>query len=253
MVQEPSEPREAILAAASRTLRADPTATVARIADAAGVSRATFYRYFGSRAELLDALDIEPDPGARGRILAAALEVIGRAGLRAMSMDELAEAAGCSRASVYRLFPGKTALFAALLDAHSPFEEVGDTVRRLHDQPPERVLPEVLRRAALVAAPRVAILRSLILEVSAGTPEAVDAARGAIEPLLREVSGYLAAQAAAGRIRPMHPLLAGQALMGPLVFHLLTQSFAGPVGQLEIEPDAAAEAFAQVALRGLLA
>lgn len=46
--------REAIVAAAVRTLRADPEASVAQIAQAAGVGRVTLYGHFATRAELVD-------------------------------------------------------------------------------------------------------------------------------------------------------------------------------------------------------
>lgn len=40
------------------------------------------------------------------RIVAAAAELIGTQGLRATSVDDIASAAGCGRATVYRYFPG---------------------------------------------------------------------------------------------------------------------------------------------------
>jgi AcrR family transcriptional regulator len=248
----PETPRETILVAARRTLGAEPSASVATIAAAAGVSRATFYRYFASRAELLDALDIEPDPGARERILGAAAGLIARDGLARMSMDDLAEAAGVSRASVYRLYPGKSAVFAALLATSSPFEEIAATLHRLHDRPPEEVLPEVLRTAARIAEPRVAILRAIMLEVSSGTPEALEAARWVVQPMFGEVSAYFADQMQAGTIRPMHPILAAQALMGPLVLYLISRTFAAPLAGLDVETADAVEAFSRIALHGLL-
>src|SRR5262245_25545787 len=110
-----AEPRERILRGAARRLATEPRATLNDLAVEAGLSRATLYRYFTSRDELLRALDLEPHPGTEERILAAAAELVGRDGLRNLSMDELAERAGVSRASIYRLFPGKGALFAALV------------------------------------------------------------------------------------------------------------------------------------------
>ena len=141
MRQEDPVRRQAILQTAGRILAADPAAPVSAVCTGAGVSRATFYRYFPSRAALLEALDLEPDPGTRERILAAAIELLERDGLARLSMDDVADRAGVSRASVYRLYPGKPALFAALLAAESPFAEVSATLHRLHDRPPGEVLP----------------------------------------------------------------------------------------------------------------
>src|ERR1700682_1619663 len=107
--------REKILGKARGLLAKGDSPTVAELAAAAGVSRASFYRAFESREALLEALDLEPEPGAHDRILDAALKLVGAHGLTALSMDDLATQAEVSRATLYRLFPGKTALFTSLL------------------------------------------------------------------------------------------------------------------------------------------
>jgi AcrR family transcriptional regulator len=243
--------REAIVQAAGRVLVADPRATLDRVAADAGVSRATLYRYFPSRGDLMQAVDLEPHPDSSDRILAAAAELVGRDGLRNLSMDELAAAADVSRASVYRLFPGKPALFSALVRAYSPFEAVEQTLARMHDQPPEEVLPEVARAAARAVEPRIGIARSLLFEVTSGDPEAVEGAAPVIRRMLEAIGGYLAGQIARGRIRPMHPLLAAQAFIGPVFFHVLTRPLAKRVAQFEMPLDEAVAALATVAVRGL--
>jgi AcrR family transcriptional regulator len=251
MVSRPAA-QDRILAVARPLLEEDPSTPLERVAAAAHVSRATLYRHFDSRAALLAALDLEPDPDARARILQAAVDLLGRDGLRGLAMDDVAERAGVSRATVYRLFPGKSALFAALLDAHAPFGEVGGLLHGLQGEPPERVIPELLATLARIVAPKVAILRSMMLEVTAGEPEAVEAAMGALTPLYEEVGRYFGAEVAAGRIRPIEPVLAAQAVVGPLLFNLLGQSLIGPVTGIAVAPADAAATFAQVALHGLL-
>ncbi len=243
--------RAAILRAAERALAADAGASIATISAGAGVSRATFYRYFRSRAELHEALDIEPDPGARERILDAAVDLLERDGLVRLSMDELAAAAGVSRASVYRIFPGKAALFRALMETNSPFEAIAASLHGRHGEPPEAVLPDLMRELASVVAPRIGVMRALMFEVVAETPEAMEAARWIVRPMLGEVSAYLALQMDAGRIRRMHPILAAQAFMGPLIFYLVSHTVAGSLAGLDVEPGDAATEFAGVALRGL--
>jgi AcrR family transcriptional regulator len=251
MIRPRSNSRERILQAAAALFDGDGSASVDDILKAANVSRATFYRHFRSRAELLAALEIQPDPDTRQRILAAAAGLVGRDGLRAMSMDELALVAGVSRASVYRLFPGKAALFEALLAEYSPFAAIDAVIQRMGDRPPDEVLPEIARTAARVAYPRIGILRSLIYEVTLQTPDALPAADPRIRQALGSVGRYLMAQMAAGRMRPMHPLLAVQMLIGPLVFHLLSRAELEHVGLLDMSVEEAVEGLSRLTLRAL--
>jgi len=249
---KPASPAGAlILSAAEKILGRDPGASIDAITEAAGVSRATFYRHFRSRAELLSALDIQPDPDARERILAAAVELIGRDGLRGMSMDELAARAAVSRATVYRLFPGKEALFDALLVEYSPFAEFEEVLERLGSRPPDEVLPALAQVVATVAGPRIGIIRSLFFEVSSQTPDALTGADPRLRQALNTVSRYLVDQMAAGTLRPMHPLLAAQAFMGPIVFHLVTRSEIERLGVLDVSIEQSVDELARTALRAL--
>jgi len=109
---------------ASRLLARDRQASVEDIAIAAGVSRTTFYRAFPSRAQLLRAIEVQPEPDTRDRVLQATIRMLGTQTLKELSMDSLASEAGVSRANLYRLFPGKSALFKAILLAYSPFAPV---------------------------------------------------------------------------------------------------------------------------------
>lgn len=141
-------------------------------------------------------------------------------------MDEVAAAAGVSRASLYRLFPGKPVLFRELLRRFSPVETIVETVLRLRDRPPDEVMPEVARAAARTLAGRVGIVRTLMFEVASASAESEEALRYVVGHLLTALPGYLADQMATGRLRPMHPLLAIQAFAGPIIFHLITRSVA---------------------------
>src|ERR1700756_2701848 len=120
-----------ILLAARHEFEAGRSPSLAEVGSAAGVSRATVHRLVGSRAELLRLLGVEPDQDSTGRVLAAAAEVVGEVGIARATMEDVADRAGVSRATVYRLFPGKEALFRGLIRVYSPLDAVLETVTRM--------------------------------------------------------------------------------------------------------------------------
>lgn len=72
-----------------------------------------------------DWLNEERQELAVERILEAAREVFVRDGIRSARMSKIAEAAGCSRATLYRYFPNKeTLLHAYMLQVSKDFESV---------------------------------------------------------------------------------------------------------------------------------
>ena len=196
------------------------------LATRAGVSRATLYRLFGSHQHLLHELGLTPPPTVRSRILDTALELVGRHGLAELSMDELAATAGVSRATLYRLYPGKEALFAELVRTFSPFEPIAAVLEAAEERPPAEVIPAIAQAMAAAMDGHIGLLLQLLFELSRSDPDhhaGADAKQDAAQAMrtLPLVAGYLDQQMAAGRLRRMDPVLAMQALAGPIVMHLL--------------------------------
>ena len=200
------------------------------LAATAGVSRATLYRLFGSHEHLLHHLGLAPPPSVRSRVLDSALELVGRHGLAELSMDELAAAAGVSRATLYRLFPGKEALFAALVQRFSPFEPIAAVLESAGDRPPAEVIPAVAHAMAVAMDGHMGLLLQLLFEFARDRhlDDGHRTNEGTVQGMrtLPLVSSYLAGQMAAGRLRRMDPDLAFQALAGPIVMHLLWRPMA---------------------------
>src|SRR5947207_68224 len=158
------------MSAAREVLAHDASAPVERIAAEAGVSRATFYRHFRSRASLLASVELEPRPDARVRILTAAKDMLISTSLAELSMDDLAKAADVSRGTLYRIVPGKGALLRELIETYSPFESVRAIVADHSDDPPDVVFPLIGRAVVGVAGERLGLMRAIFHEVTAGGP-----------------------------------------------------------------------------------
>jgi AcrR family transcriptional regulator len=236
-------------------LATEEKATVAQFAEAAGVSRTAFYRAFQSRGALLEALAVQPEPGASERILEAALSMVGAHGLSALSMDDLATKAGVSRATLYRLFPGKSILFTSLIRAYSPLEPVSRIAIEMKDEPPEVVMPEIARTAFRIiygsGETRLGMLRAVFFEVSSVAPDAEDSAREAMQTIMGSVGSYVMTQMSSGRLRPMSPLLALQSFVGPIFFHVLTRPLVERVLGIEIDGELAVTELAESWLRSM--
>ncbi len=200
------------------------------IAAAAGVSLRQLYRLFGSRDNLLRALDRDLPPGARERVLEAAFELLGQSGLADLSMDDLAARADVSRATLYRLFPGKPALFRALITAYSPWEPIARVLQESADSALEQVMPRVAQALAEALTDRSAVLLRMVFEMSRDDPDTTEGVQRSMERGLPDLIGYLSEQMSAGRLRQIHPVLAVQLLAGPIVTYELTRPLAALVG-----------------------
>jgi AcrR family transcriptional regulator len=241
--------RRQVMSAARDILAHDAGAPVAVIADRAGVSRATFYRHFGSRESLLESIELEPRPGARARILVAAKDMLLTTSLVELSMDDLAKAADVSRGTLYRIVPGKGALLQALIETYSPFETIRGILAQHRDDSPAVVFPLIGRAIVGVAGERLGLMRAIFHEVTSGGP-AIPEMGPLFEQTLGILTRYISGQMAVGRIRPMHPILALQAFIGPIFFHLMTRPVIERIVPL-MDPEAAVDELVADALRGL--
>jgi AcrR family transcriptional regulator len=230
------------------------------LATRAGVSRATLYRLFGNQHQLLHELGLQPPPTVHSRILDTALELVGRHGLAELSMDELAATAGVSRATLYRLVPGKEALFAELVRRFSPFEPIAAVLEAMSDRPPAEVIPAIAQAMAAAMDGHIGLLLQLLFELSRSDPDrhgGADANQDAAQAMrtLPLVAGYLDQQMATGRLRRMDPVLAMQALAGPIVMHLLmptsAQSQSGAGHRVAVSREGVVEELVGIWLRAM--
>jgi AcrR family transcriptional regulator len=117
-----------LLDAALAVVRSEEQLTVAAVAARAGVSRGTVYRRWADREALLGALvatgrleeQPQAEPQARARILDAVGELLGRQGLSATTLEDVARKAGVGAVTVYRHFGDRGGLFRAFVAERTP-------------------------------------------------------------------------------------------------------------------------------------
>jgi AcrR family transcriptional regulator len=205
--------RAAILAAAAGLFaeRKDVEAvSVDDIAAAAGVAKATLYRHFPSKAAIVAAVAAEhgADVAAwqpadrRAQILDAALRLIPQRGLQATTMEQIAEAAGISPATIYWHFASKDELVIAMVDRSSPLDDVRRVLARGAAGDPADDLRALLRLMLQVFAERVDVMLTCMMERWASPQVAAHVLYRVILPLWSTVGAYLEAQITAGRLRP---------------------------------------------------
>jgi AcrR family transcriptional regulator len=125
------------------------------------------------------------------RILEAAQEMLLGMSLADVSMDELARAAGVSRGTLYRLFPGKPALLRGLVAEYSPFEAMLAILARHPDDPPSVVLPRIARAVTGIAERRLGLMRAVFHETTSGSPASLAGVRPVLGPALGALAAYL--------------------------------------------------------------
>ncbi|WP_406332250.1 TetR/AcrR family transcriptional regulator [Streptomyces sp. NBC_00203] len=163
------------------------------------------------------AAEPAPQKPARIRILDAAHQLMLTVGLARATTKEIAKAAGCSEAALYKYFASKEELFIRVLEERLP--TLGPLLGRLTAEPGEHTveenLTEVARQAALFYEQSFPIAASLYAETQLKRRhDAAMRAMGAGPHMpIRGVDAYLRAEQRAGRIHPYADTFAAASLL----------------------------------------
>jgi AcrR family transcriptional regulator len=178
-------------------------------------------------------------------IIAAAREAASEGGMAAVQIAAVAQRAGIAAGTVYRYFPGKADLVAALLTEISD-REIG-ALRRAADVAPGPL--SALSAAIMTFGTRALRNRRLAF---AATAEPVDAELDATrlsfrKALAAEFSARIAGAVAGGHLPEQDATLAGAALVG-----LLIEALIGPLAQHAAGRERVlVQSLTLIALRGL--
>lgn len=139
---------DVVMAAASRiiAIEGEKSLTMDRLAEESGVSRASLYRRFGGRKEIIKQLVAEDgsqisrlvlETDIRQRILAAAQSVMSSIGSLDFTMEQVADKAGLGVATLYRHFGNRDALLQQMAEKFHPRQAALDLLE--HDSGDIRV------------------------------------------------------------------------------------------------------------------
>ncbi len=135
----------------------------------------------------------------RARLLAAAAEEFGRAGLERASVDEISLAAGYAKGTIYNYFPSKEELFLAVVEEASAQADSSSPAR--HDAPARERLRATLAGFCAWAGRHDALARVLVRECLMGTPGLYPRVIGAEAPLTGELTATVQDGAGNGELR----------------------------------------------------
>ncbi len=178
-------------------------------------------------------------------IIAAAREAASEGGMAAVQIAAVAQRAGIAAGTVYRYFPGKADLVAALLTEISD-REIG-ALRRAADVAPGPL--SALSAAIMTFGTRALRNRRLAFAAIAEPVDAeLDATRLSFrKALAAEFSARIAAAVAGGHLPEQDATLAGAALVG-----LLIEALIGPLAQhADGRERVLVQSLTLIALRGL--
>jgi AcrR family transcriptional regulator len=184
----------------------------------------------------------------REAILSAALDALTENGLAAVQIAPVAERAGIAAGTVYRYFPTKAELLAALVAGVADVE-VAALARAAAGAPgPLSALAAALATFAMRILARRPLVLALMAE--AGEPELIAALASFRRALAAAIEQLIGNALASGHLQQQDARLAAPALIGALIEGLIGP-LAPPAMQEQSEMQAQAQRLTVLALRAL--
>jgi len=188
----------------------------------------------------------------RGQILREAARCFGTRGFRGTTTRDVANAVGITEAALYRHFPSKEAIYAAILDARMTVPMAIDGVEPLAQARDDRQVFQTLAVAILESVESdPSFLRLLLYSALEGH----EMARPFYEKRMRRVreflTRYIAQRTRDGEFRDLEPVLAARAFVGMVADHLIARTVFGQKDPVHYDPERVAESFTSIFLDGV--
>lgn len=167
-----------------------------------------------------------PGQVRKAKIIRSAASLFAEKGFSGTKTREVAVRAGVSEALIFKHFPSKEDLYAAILVEESPVAGLLARVRKLAEQKKDVEVFSVIAQTVVGGAPDSHLMR-LILFSALENHELSDMFfRNHIRVFYDFLAGYIQQRIDEGAFQPVPPLIAARSFMGMLIYHrLLTVLF----------------------------
>jgi AcrR family transcriptional regulator len=167
-----------------------------------------------------------PGQVRKAKIIRSAASLFAEKGFSGTKTREVAVRAGVSEALIFKHFPSKEDLYAAILVEESPVAGLLPRVRKLAEQQKDVEVFSVIAQTVVGGAPDSHLMR-LILFSALENHELSDMFfRNHIRVFYDFLAGYIQQRIDEGAFQPVPPLIAARSFMGMLIYHrLLTVLF----------------------------
>jgi AcrR family transcriptional regulator len=185
-------------------------------------------------------------------IIDAALALFSRKGFRGTTTKEIAEAAGCSEATIFKYFTTKDELYSAILESKASIEE---TLAKAAQAAIQKDDAGVFRALGVEALTRTehdpTLMRLLLFSGLEGHELSHSFFQSQVRRLHEFLSSYIEQRITDGVFRPVNPLLAARGFVGMIVHYLLIHKIFGVKRPIGVLPEHVIDTFVTLFLTGI--
>ena len=193
-----------------------------------------------------------PADERRAQILREAARLFGSHGFSGTTTRDVAAQVGITEAALYRYFPSKEAMYAAILDERIASAELLEPVEPIAAAGDDRAVFTVLALTLLRSVEDdPSILRLILYSALEGHELARPFQEKRILRLREFLTGYIERRTSEGAFRAIDPALAARAFMGMVVDHLIVKHVFGQREQYPQSPEQVADAYVSIFLDGV--
>ncbi|WP_447969499.1 TetR/AcrR family transcriptional regulator [Nitrospira sp. M1] len=185
----------------------------------------------------------------KASIIASAARLFAAKGFTGTKTKVIAEHAGVSEALVFKHFPSKKDLYAAILEDQCPIPSILAELKTFADEQHDVKVFSCIAKSIVRKEPDVQLMRLLLFSALEEHELSDMFFQNHVRVFYDFLSSYIDRRIRDGAFRSVDPLLAARAFMGMLIYHrLLSQLFHLPVKQKSQEIE---DTFVSIFLDGL--